>query len=131
MFENLSEFVNESKFDRLGCFAFSPQSGTKAADLPEQVDEEEKLHRVELIMQDQYGIAEEKNEEHIGKTYRVLIEGYDHYSDSYFGRSYMDAPEIDNRILFTSETEVFEGDFADVEIFGVSEYDLLGKTIEG
>jgi len=128
-FENLALFVKESRFDRLGCFAFSPQSGTKAASLPEQVDDDEKLHRVELIMQDQYGIVEEKNEEHIGKTYRVLIEGYDHYSDSYFGRSYMDAPEIDSRILFTSEKELFEGDFADVEIFGVSEYDLLGKAI--
>jgi len=129
-FENLALFVNESKFDRLGCFAFSPQSGTKAANLPGQVDDEEKLHRVELIMQDQFGIAEEKNEEHIGNTYRVLIEGYDHYSDSYYGRSYMDAPEIDSRILFTSEKELFEGDFADVEIFDISEYDLLGKAID-
>jgi len=129
-FENLALFVNESKFDRLGCFAFSPQSGTKATNLPGQVDDEEKLHRVELIMQDQFGIVEEKNEEHIGKTYRVLIEGYDHYSDSYYGRSYMDAPEIDSRILFTSEKELFEGDFADVEIFDISEYDLLGKAID-
>jgi ribosomal protein S12 methylthiotransferase len=80
-------------------------------------------------MQDQFGIAEEKNEEHIGNTYRVLIEGYDHYSDSYYGRSYMDAPEIDSRILFTSEKELFEGDFADVEIINISEYDLLGKAI--
>ncbi len=129
-FENLAKFIKEIKFDRLGCFAFSPQLGTKAADLPGQVDEKEKLHRVELLMQDQYGIMEEKNEAHIGETQRVLVEGYDHYTDSYFGRSYMDAPEIDNHINFTSAGELLEGDFAEVEILGVSEYDLLGKAAE-
>ena len=129
-FENLALFVGETKFDRLGCFAFSPQSGTKAASLPGQISDDEKIHRAELIMQDQYGIMEAKNEEQAGRVLRVLIEGYDHFSDSYYGRSYMDAPEIDNRVLFTSENELDEGDFADVEIFGVSENDLLGKAVE-
>jgi len=129
-FENLALFVGEIRFDRLGCFAFSPQSGTKAASLPGQISDEEKIHRAELIMQDQYGIMEAKNEEQAGRVLRVLIEGYDHFSDSYYGRSYMDAPEIDNRVLFTSENELDEGDFADVEIFGVSENDLLGKAVE-
>lgn len=129
-FENLALFVNETEFDRLGCFAFSPQAGTKAADIPDQVDDDERIHRAELIMQDQYGIMELKNREQTGRILRVLVEGYDHFSDSYFGRSYMDAPEIDNRVLFTSENEFDDGDFTDVEIFGVSEFDLLGKAVD-
>jgi ribosomal protein S12 methylthiotransferase len=129
-FENLAVFVNKTAFDRLGCFVFSPQAGTPAANLPGQVDEDVKKHRAELIMQDQYEIMNAINEKHVGTIYKVLVEGYDRYSDSFFGRSYMDAPEIDSRILFTSIANLEEGDFVDVEVFGVSDYDLLGKAVE-
>ena len=129
-FEELAVFVNETEFDRLGCFAFSPQSSTPAADLPGQVENETKKHRSELIMQDQFEIMNRKNENSIGKIYKVLVEGYDNYSDSYYGRSYMDAPEIDNKIHFTSADGHNEGEFVQVEIFGVSEYDLLGRKIQ-
>lgn len=128
-FENLAEFVNEIEFDRLGCFAFSPQEGTPAFDMENQVEEDVKLRRGEIIMQDQLEIVTLKNNERIGKTYRVLVEDYDGYSDSYSGRTYMDAPEIDGSISFTSSKNYEVGDFAQVVVIGVNDYDLIGKDI--
>ncbi len=127
-FETLAEFVNEIEFDRLGVFAFSPQEGTPAYDMENQVDEEVKSRRGEVIMQDQYSIMEEKNNEKIGKTYKVVVEEYDGYSDSYTGRTYMDAPEIDGLVRFTSHKDLDIGDFVEVEIFDVEDYDLIGET---
>ncbi len=128
-FEHLAEFVNEIEFDRLGCFEFSPQEGTAAFDMEDDVDSDTKLRRGEIIMQDQLEIVTLKNNEKIGKTYRVLVEDYDGYSDSYSGRTYMDAPEIDGSISFTSNNNYEPGDFADVVIIGVNDYDLIGKDI--
>ncbi len=128
-FENLAEFVNEIEFDRLGCFAFSPQEGTPAYDMDGAVDEGVKQHRIDIIMQDQLEITTLKNESRIGKEYRVIVEEYDHYSDAYIGRTYMDAPEIDGRIMFTTDNDYKEGDFADVIVIGVNDYDLIAKDI--
>lgn len=128
-FENLEVFVNEIEFDRLGCFAFSPQEGTPAFDMEDQVEEDVKLRRGEIIMQDQLEIVTLKSQEKIGKTYRVLVEDYDGYSDSYKGRTYMDAPEIDGCISFTTEKNYEVGDFADVVVIGENDYDLIGKDI--
>lgn len=127
-FETLAEFVNEIEFDRLGVFTFSPQEGTPAFDMEGQVDEDVKTRRGEVIMQDQYSIMEEKNNEKIGKTYKVVVEEYDGYSDSYTGRTYMDAPEIDGLVKFTSQKDLDIGDFVDVEIFDVEDYDLIGEA---
>lgn len=127
-FETLAEFVNEIEFDRLGVFTFSPQEGTPAFDMEDQLDEDIKTRRGEVIMQDQYSIMEEKNNEKIGKTYRVVVEDYDGYSDSYTGRTYMDAPEIDGLVKFTSHKDLDIGDFVDVEIFDVEDYDLIGEV---
>lgn len=127
-FETLAEFVNEIEFDRLGVFTFSPQEGTPAFDMEDQVDEDIKTRRGEVIIQDQYSIMEEKNNEKIGKTYRVVVEDYDGYSDSYTGRTYMDAPEIDGLVKFTSHKDLDIGDFVDVEIFDVEDYDLIGEV---
>lgn len=127
-FETLAEFVNEIEFDRLGVFTFSPQEGTPAFDMEDQVDEDIKARRGEVIMQDQYSIMEEKNNEKIGKTYRVVVEDYDGYSDSYTGRTYMDAPEIDGLVKFTSHKDLDIGDFVDVDIFDVEDYDLIGEV---
>ena len=128
-FDNLAEFVNEIEFDRLGCFEFSPQEGTPAYNMPDQVDDKVKNRRGEIIMNDQLEIVNLKNDEKVGKTYRVLVEDYDGYSDSYSGRTYMDAPEIDGKINFTSSHDYNPGDFADVEVIGVNDYDLIGKDI--
>lgn len=128
-FENLAEFVNEIEFDRLGCFSYSPEEGTPAAEFDNQVDDETKVRRGEIIMGDQLEIVMLKNEERVGNTYRVIVEDYDGYTDSYSGRTYMDAPEIDGRIMFTTSHEYNNGDFVDVEVIGVNEYDLIGKDI--
>ena len=130
-FENLAEFVNEIEFDRLGCFEFSPQEGTPAFDMEDDVDSDTKLRRGEIIMQDQLEIVTLKNNEKIGKTYKVLVEDYDGYTDSYSGRTYMDAPEIDGTISFTTNNNYEPGDFADVVVIGVNDYDLIGKDING
>lgn len=127
-FETLAEFVNEIEFDRLGVFTFSPQEGTPAYDMDDQVEDDVKTRRGEVIMQDQYSIMEEKNNEKIGKTFKTVVEEYDGYTDSYVGRTYMDAPEIDGLVKFTSEKDFDIGDFVDVEIFDVDEYDLIGEV---
>ena len=129
-FETLAEFINEEEFERLGCFEYSPQEGAPAAKMENQVDDDVKSRRAEVIMQDQYEIMTEKNNNMIGKTLRVLTESYDDYTDSYSGRSYMDAPDIDGKIIFTSSDFIKEGEFVDVEILGVNEYDLLGRTVK-
>lgn len=128
-FENLAEFVNEIEFDRLGCFSFSPQEGTPAFDFENQVEDDVKLRRGEIIMQDQLEIVTVKNQERIGKTYKVIVEDYDGYSDSYSGRTYMDAPEIDGQISFTTDKHYEVGEFAEVTVIGVNDYDLIGKDI--
>ena len=128
-FETLAEFVNEVEFDRLGCFSYSPQEGTPSFDFEDQVDDETKLRRGEIIMDDQIDIVNVKNHERIGKIYTVLVEDYDGYSDSYSGRTYMDAPEIDGKIMFTTENSYKNGDFVQVEVIGMNEYDLIGKDI--
>lgn len=127
-FETLAEFVNEIEFDRLGVFTFSLQEGTPAYDMDNQVEDDVKTRRGEVIMQDQYSIMEEKNNEKIGKTYKVVVEDYDGYSDSYTGRTYMDAPEIDGLVKFTSHKDLDIGDFVDVEIFDIEDYDLIGEA---
>lgn len=127
-FENLAVFVNEIEFDRLGVFTFSAQEGTPAYDMEDQVEEDVKTRRGEIIMQDQYSIMEEKNSEKIGKTYKVIVEDYDGYSDSYTGRTYMDAPEIDGIVRFTSDRDLDIGDFVELEIFDVEDYDLIGEV---
>lgn len=130
-FENLEVFVNEIEFDRLGCFAFSPQEGTPAFDMDDQVDENVKVRRGEIIMQDQLEIVTLKNQNKIGKEFRVIVEEYDGYSDSYKGRTYMDAPEIDGFISFTTSSNYEIGDFADVIVIGVNDYDLIARDING
>lgn len=127
-FEELAEFVNEMEFDRLGCFSFSPQEGTPAYFMDGQIEDDVKLSRGDVIMQDQLAIMEEKNNEKIGNTYKTIVEEYDSYTDSYVGRTFMDAPEIDSVVRFTSAESLEIGDFADVTIFDFDEYDLLGEV---
>lgn len=129
-FEVLSEFVNEAEFDRLGCFAFSAQEGTKAAEMPDQLDEQVKLDRGDIIMRQQFDIFSRKQAQKIGKTYKVIVEGYDGYTDSYVGRSYMDAPEIDSVIYFTSAVPLEDGEFVMVKINGTEDYDLIGECTD-
>lgn len=129
-FNNLAEFVKEAEFDRLGCFAYSAEEGTKAATMPDQIDEQVKIDRGDIIMQQQYDIFERKLNEKIGKEYEVVVEGYDGYTDCYFGRSYMDAPEIDSLVYFTSRVPLEDGEFVRVKIINYKDYDLVGECID-
>ncbi len=128
-FTTLSEFVVEAKLDRVGCFAYSREEGTVAYDLPDQVDPEIAAQRAEIIMEQQYRIADEKLSACVGKVFDVLVEGYDPYTDSYFGRTYMDAPDIDNTVVFTSGYRIDDGDIVPVEIFDKDEFSLIGEAI--
>ena len=129
-FCELCEFVNEVKFDRLGCFPYSPEEGTPAADYPDQVDDQVKSDRAENIMNDQLRIVCEKNEAKIGSTVKVLVEGYDNYIKCWFGRSEADAPDIDGKVFFMSSKELTVGDFQNVTVNDTIEYDLLGEATE-
>ncbi len=129
-FTTLAEFVNEVKFDRLGCFAYSEEEGTPAAEFPNQVDPQLRQDRSENIMNDQMTIAEEKNQQKIGSTVEVLVEGYDSYIKCFYGRSAADAPDIDGKVFFISEKSLEVGSFVKVLINDVIEYDLLGEFTE-
>lgn len=128
-FQTLCEFVKEAQFDRLGCFAYSTEEGTPAALLPDQIDEEVRKERGEVVMEQQYRIFEAKNEALVGQILPTVVEGYDAYTDSYFGRTWRDAPDIDGQVHFTCGYELHEGDFVEVEIFEVQDYDLIGEVV--
>ena len=127
-FEELCRFVKEARFERLGCFAYSQEEGTPAALLPGQLDEEEKRRRAEIVMNEQMPIAFQVSASQVGKTLPVLVEGMDEETGLYCGRSPMDAPDIDTRVLFTSGRPCREGEFVQVEITGTEGYDLTGRA---
>ena len=104
-FEQLCEFVRTVRFERLGCFAYSQEEDTPAGEREDQLDPELRMHRADLIMEEQMDIAFEKGRELIGQKMEVLVEGYDEDQQMYYGRSYMDAPDIDTRVSFLTERE--------------------------
>lgn len=128
-FNTLAEFVRDMKFDRLGCFAYSEEEGTKAAELQGQVDEEVRKHRADIIMEQQQLIMAQKNSAMQGQTVEVVTEGFDRYGECYFGRSASDAPDIDRKIFFTSpEKKLVPGKFVTVKITDMLDYDLIGEV---
>ncbi len=129
-FSELCKFVNEQRFERVGVFTYSREEGTPAYKM-EQIDEQTKLDRYDILMRDQLEINEEYNEKKISQTLKVLTEGYDIISESYYGRSYADAPEIDGKIYFRGRKGIAPGTFVDVLIEKVLEYDLCGVVLEG
>ncbi len=128
-YEELHNFVREAQFDRLGCFTYSAEEGTIAAELPDQIDQQTKQDRAEHIMETQLDIAASCNEAKIGTVQKVLIEGWDDYIKCYYGRSEADAPEIDGKVFFMAKEQLLIGDFVDVRINDIIEYDLLGEQL--
>lgn len=128
-FEELRKFLKETRFERLGVFPYSREEGTPAYDLPGQIPEKTKEKRQEILMEQQERIHNECNERFLGQTLRVLCEGYDQVAESFYGRSYADAYEIDGKVYFSSSRNVREGQFVDVRIDEVLDYDLLGKAM--
>ena len=126
-FGELAEFVKKTRFDRLGCFTYSAEEGTMAAEFENQVDDQTKIDRMENIMDMQMTIAAEKNKEKIGTVTEVIIEGWDDYIKCYFGRTVYDAPEVDGKIFFIAKKPLKIGDFVNVRINDCLDYDLLGE----
>ncbi len=130
-FDRLADFVKDMRFDRLGCFAYSAEEDTPAANMNGQLDDEVKQHRADIIMEQQMIIADEKNQSYIGKTIEVVTEGFDRYGECYFGRSAMDAPDIDGKIFFTTgDKKLFPGLFVNVKINDTMDYDLIGELAD-
>ena len=129
-FEELYEFVKWAKFDKLGCFAYSKEEGTRAEKMPNQVHPSTKKARYNKIMKLQQQISKENLEKHIGKTYEVLIEDAIVTDDKelYFvGRTYMDVPEIDGYIYLKGDAEI--NTFVKCKITDVRDYDLIGEIL--
>lgn len=128
-FEELCEFIGEVKFERFGAFAYSREEDTPAFDFPDQVEEQLKIDRADMLMSKQMNISEEFNQKQLGNILTVLCEGFDPVSEAHFGRSCMDAPEIDGKVYFTSDTKIAEGKFVKVEITDILDYDLIGEAL--
>ena len=130
-FAELCEFVKETKFDHFGAFTYSREEGTPAYDLDNQIDEQVKQDRFDIIMGLQLDINEAKNSEKLGKTLDVLVEDFDPVSEAFFGRSQADAPEIDGKVYFTAKRgSVNSGDIVKVKITEVCDYDLVGELVK-
>lgn len=127
-FENLCEFVKDMKFDKMGCFTFSPEEDTPAFDMDNQIDEDVKKRRQEVLMNAQFFITEASNKSRVGNVYKVIVDSF--ADGKYTGRSYMDSPEIDSGIIFTSNKKLNIGDFVDVKITDFDGYDLIGEHYE-
>ncbi len=129
-FEELCDFLREQKLQRVGAFQFSPEEGTLAAAMEDQVDPETAARRVELVTDLQSRIMDEYNEARLGTCMEVLCEGFDASGGCYVGRTYADSVEIDGRVLFTAAGLAPAGEFVWVRITGVSDGDLMGEIEE-
>jgi len=130
MHEELMQFINDMEFDRLGAFAYSPEEGTVAATLPDQIDEEQKLDWQADVMELQEEVIFDKNETLIGSTMYAFIEGKVADENAYIGRTYRDAPNVDGYIFIQTDEELMTGDIVKVKVTGAYEYDLIGEIVK-
>ena len=126
-FEELLQFVKDARFDRLGAFTYSPEEGTKAAVMPNQIDEDVKIDRLDQLMMLQQAISMELLEQRIGETCEVLVEGRD--EDGWYGRSIREAPESDGCIHLLTERELIPGSYIQARITGADAYDLTAEVL--
>ena len=127
-FDKLLDFVEETRFARLGVFAYSQEENTEAGEMENQIDEDVKQERLDTIMRRQLDISLEYNREKVGKELDVLVEEKDE-DGSYIGRTQYDAPEIDNSVIFTSERDLMPGEIFRVLVEDAFDYDLVGKEV--
>ena len=131
-FNQMAEFSRNIRFDRMGCFAYSQEEDTPAALMPNQIDEDVKQHRAQIMMEEQMDIMQQLGQQRIGTVMEILVEGYDEYSGCYYGRSYADSPDIDGKVLFTAVNILpTPGDFVPVHITDCINCDLMGELVEG
>ncbi len=130
-FVELCEFIKDARFDRFGAFTYSPEEDTEAALMPDQIDEQIKQDRYDILMQTQLTVAEELNNAKIGKELTVITDGYDTVAEIYFGRSEADAPDVDGKVYFHAPKGKYTfGDFVKVRIVEALDYDLIGEQID-
>ena len=129
-FEELCEFLQDAGIERAGIFQFSPEEGTPAAVMENQVEPETAARRVELLVELQSRVMDAYNESRLGETLEVLCEGFDPEMGCYAGRSYADSPDVDGRVFFTAAGLVPAGTFVNVRITGTSDCDLTGEIEE-
>lgn len=130
-FNALAEFAKEMKFQRLGCFAYSQEENTKAATFPDQIDEEIKQKRADIIMEQQQLIMDEYCNQLLGQTVEVLCEGFDRYAECFFGRTQGDCPEVDGVVFFSAPNRRPQaGEFVKVKIDDYLGCDPIGEMIE-
>ena len=128
--QEVMEFIDECEFDRLGVFTYSREEDTPAASMPDQIDEAVKEEYRDEIMQLQQEISADRSADMVGSILEVMIEGYIAEDNTYVGRSYKDAPNVDGLVFVECDRELMSGDFVNVLITGSTEYDLIGKIVE-
>jgi len=128
--EEVMEFIDQMEFDRLGVFTYSKEEDTPAAKMPGQVLEETAQRYRDELMALQQEVSIDKSADMVGDTIEVMVEGYIAEDDTYVGRSYKDAPNVDGMVFFSCDRELMSGDFVKVNISGSTEYDLVGTIVE-
>lgn len=129
-FEELADFAAEIKFQRLGCFPYSKEEDTKASLMENQIDDDIKQKRADIIMEHQQSVMAQYCESLIGSEVEVLVEGYDKLAECFFGRTYADAPEVDGCVFFTCNGEKPKtGDFVNVKITDYMGCDPVGERV--
>ncbi len=129
-FENLLEFIKEAKLTNAGFFAYSREEGTPAYRLSDQIDEKVKQSRVKKLYAAQKKVSEERNKSLVGKQIKVICDGVDYDKQSFYGRAYFSAPEIDGKTYFTYNGEIKQGEYYNVKITKADAYDLYGAATE-
>jgi len=126
-FQELLDFVRESKFERMGAFTYSPEENTPAFVLEDDIPEEVKIDRLNKLLALQEEISMERNQEKIDKTFKVLIDRYE--DGTYYGRSEYDSPEVDNEVIIETNDKLTIGDFYQVKIDEAAPFDLFGHIV--
>ena len=129
-FEHLCEFVKKAEFERLGCFAYSQEDGTPAGEREDQVDEQLRTDRAELVMAEQMTIMARQNAAKVGSSILCVVEGFDRYGECFFGRSEADAPDIDGKVFFSCKNKLAVGQFVTVKVEDVMDLDLIGVVTD-
>lgn len=127
--EELMQFINDMEFDRLGAFTYSPEEGTKAAEMDNQIDESIKADWQADVMELQEEVIFDKNELLKGTEMYAFIEGKVADENAYIGRTYRDAPNVDGYIFINTDNELVSGDIVKVKVTGAYEYDLIGEML--
>lgn len=127
LFERMLAFIQKHPFDRIGAFTFSPEEGTAAASMPNQVPEEVRQERLARLMETQRGISRARNERRVGQTVEVLVEGA---NDGYtYGRSYAEAPDVDGKVILSNAANLPVGSFVTARLTRAEEYDMIGELV--